>query len=130
VASSQTIDRVMMIELSDRGCLPLASWCQQRVRSAISSRTSWNDERFALPEAGPGRRFSAGASSCCMQRWTRSAAGGPDLTGARQHPRGSPNQLTGRRTVKFATGMDLATRIVEVQWIGCPAADFVYVAKW
>ena len=40
----------------------------------------------------------------------------------------SPNQLTGLRTAKFATGMDLAMRIV--QWLGRPAADFVYPAKW
>jgi hypothetical protein len=40
----------------------------------------------------------------------------------------SPNQLTGLRTAKFATGMDLAMRIV--QWLGRPAADFVYPATW
>jgi plasmid maintenance system antidote protein VapI len=38
------------------------------------------------------------------------------------------NQLTGLRTAKFATGMDLAMRIV--QWLGRPAADFVYTAIW
>jgi plasmid maintenance system antidote protein VapI len=38
------------------------------------------------------------------------------------------NQLTGLRTAKFATGMDLAMRIV--QWIGRPAADFVYPVAW
>jgi plasmid maintenance system antidote protein VapI len=40
----------------------------------------------------------------------------------------TPNQLTGLRTARFATGMDLAMRIV--QWIGRPAADFVYPARW
>ena len=40
----------------------------------------------------------------------------------------SPSQLTGLRTAKFATGIDLAMRIV--QWIGRPAADFVYPATW
>ena len=39
----------------------------------------------------------------------------------------TPNQLTGLRTARFATGMDLAMRIV--QWIGRPAADFVYPAR-
>jgi hypothetical protein len=29
---------------------------------------------------------------------------------------------------RFATGMDLAMRIV--QWLGRPAADFVYAATW
>jgi hypothetical protein len=29
---------------------------------------------------------------------------------------------------RFATGMDLAMRIV--QWLSRPAADFVYLARW
>jgi hypothetical protein len=40
----------------------------------------------------------------------------------------TPNQLTGLGTARFATGMDLAMRIA--QWIGRPAADFVYPATW
>ena len=40
----------------------------------------------------------------------------------------SPNQLTGLRTAKFATDMDLAMRIV--QWVGRPAADFIDAARW
>ena len=40
----------------------------------------------------------------------------------------TPNQLTGLRTAKFATGMTLAMRIT--QWLDRPAADFVYAAKW
>ena len=38
------------------------------------------------------------------------------------------SQLTGLRTARFATGMDLAMRIV--QWLDRPAADFIYAAKW
>jgi len=38
------------------------------------------------------------------------------------------NRLTALRTAKFATDMDLAMRIV--QWIGRPAADFIYPATW
>jgi hypothetical protein len=40
----------------------------------------------------------------------------------------TPSQLTNLRTAKFATGMDVAMRIV--QWLGRPAAVFVYPAKW
>jgi hypothetical protein len=40
----------------------------------------------------------------------------------------SPGKLTALRTAKFATGMDLAMRIV--QWLDRPAADFVYPARW
>jgi transcriptional regulator with XRE-family HTH domain len=38
----------------------------------------------------------------------------------------TPSQLTGLRTARFATGMDLAMRIA--QWLGRPAAGFVYPA--
>jgi hypothetical protein len=40
----------------------------------------------------------------------------------------TPSQLTGLRTAKFATGMDLAMRIT--QWLCEPAAEFVYPARW
>jgi hypothetical protein len=40
----------------------------------------------------------------------------------------SPSQLTGLRTAKYATTTDLAMRIT--QWLGRPAADFVYPAAW
>ncbi len=40
----------------------------------------------------------------------------------------TPSQLTGLRTAKFATGMRLAMRIT--QWLGRPASDFVYAARW
>jgi hypothetical protein len=38
------------------------------------------------------------------------------------------DQLTALRTAKYATGMDIAMRIV--QWLDRPAADFVYLATW
>ena len=40
----------------------------------------------------------------------------------------TPNQLTGLRRARFATGMRLAMRIT--QWLGRPASDFVYAATW
>jgi hypothetical protein len=40
----------------------------------------------------------------------------------------TPNQLTGLRIAKFATGMRLAMRITQA--LHRPAADFVYVAEW
>jgi hypothetical protein len=40
----------------------------------------------------------------------------------------SPNQISGLRTVKYAISMKLTMRIV--QWLGRPAADFVYVSTW
>jgi transcriptional regulator with XRE-family HTH domain len=40
----------------------------------------------------------------------------------------SPSQLTGLRTGKYATTTDFAMRIT--QWLGRPAADFLYPAAW
>lgn len=40
----------------------------------------------------------------------------------------TPNQLTGIRRARFAIGMRLAMRIT--QWLGRPAADFIYAARW
>jgi hypothetical protein len=40
----------------------------------------------------------------------------------------TPSQLTGIKRARFAIGMTLAMRIA--QWIGRPAADFVYAAEW
>jgi hypothetical protein len=39
-----------------------------------------------------------------------------------------PNQLTALRTARFATSMRLAMRITG--WLGRPAADFIYAARW
>jgi hypothetical protein len=40
----------------------------------------------------------------------------------------TPSQLSGLRRARYATGMGLAMRIT--QWLGRPAADFVYAARW
>jgi hypothetical protein len=40
----------------------------------------------------------------------------------------TPSQLIVIRTVRFAMGMNLAMRLV--QWLGRPAADFIYRAQW
>ena len=40
----------------------------------------------------------------------------------------SPNQLTGLKSAKFATNINLAMRIV--QWTGKQSTDFMYAAKW
>ncbi len=87
-----------------------------------------DDRRFALPEAGPDRRlrWSLRLLYASMDEKRREEGlTWPALAAVLEC---SPNQLTGLRTAKFATGMDLAMRIV--QWLGRPAADFVYRAAW
>jgi hypothetical protein len=86
------------------------------------------DLRFALPEAGPDRRLRWALKllyASMDEKRRQEGLTWPALAGILEC---SPNQLTGLRTAKFATGMDLSMRIV--QWLGRPAADFVYPARW
>ena len=81
-----------------------------------------------LPLAGPDRRlrWNLGALYDAMNArrrdenltWQSLA----DLLGCTQ------SQLTGIRTARFAIGMRLAMRIT--QWLGRPAAEFTYAARW
>ena len=103
-------------------------WLDRTPESFLVGIEDGDDHRFALPPAGPDRRLRwslkllwAAMDEKRRQQgltWRQLA----DLLGC------TPSQLTGLRTARFATGMDLAMRIV--QWIGRPAADFVYPAKW
>jgi hypothetical protein len=82
----------------------------------------------SLPASGPGRRL----------RWSLRRL--YDALDAERRARQltwselatvlgcSPSQLTGLRTARYATGMGLAMRITG--WLGRPAADFIYAAKW
>jgi hypothetical protein len=82
----------------------------------------------ALPTAGADRRL----------RWNlKRLHAGLDLARREQQMtwpqvarvlRCTPNQLTGLRTARFATSMDIAMRIA--QWLGRPAADFIDVTQW
>jgi hypothetical protein len=87
-----------------------------------------DDGRFALPRAGPDRRLRWALKLLYATMDEKRREDGltwPELAALLGC---SPSQLTGLRTAKFATGMDTAMRIV--QWLGRPAADFVYPARW
>ena len=84
--------------------------------------------RVGLPVAGSDRRlrWNLGALYDALnarrseERLTWKALA--DLLGCTQ------SQLTGIKTARFAIGMRLAMRIT--QWLGRPAADFIYTARW
>lgn len=87
-----------------------------------------HDDRFALPAAGPDQRLRWALKRLYASMDEKRRTDGLSWP-ALAHLLGcTPSQLTGLRTAKFATGMDLAMRIV--QWLGRPAADFVYPARW
>ncbi len=75
-----------------------------------SKRPRWNLKR--LYQALDTKRQAADKT------WTEIAA----ILGC------SANQLTGLRTAKFATNIDLAMRIV--QWTNKRSTDFMYLAEW
>lgn len=81
-----------------------------------------------LPACGPDRRprwdLKALHAGCNESRTGR----GFTWAQAAHELRCQPGQLTGLRTARYATGMALAMRIT--QWVGRPAAAFIYVARW
>ncbi|HEY3941791.1 MAG TPA: hypothetical protein VGL60_04845 [Acidimicrobiales bacterium] len=99
-----------------------------RTPESFLREASGDDGRFALPDAGPDRRlrWELKLLHAAMDEKRRDA----ELTwSALAAVLGcSPNQLTALRTARFATGMDVAMRIV--QWLERPAAHFVYPARW
>jgi hypothetical protein len=103
-------------------------WLGRTPESFLKGATDHDVARFALPAVGPDRRlrWALKALYAAMDEQRRQQA----LTWvALATELGcTSNQLTGLRTAKFATGMDLAMRIV--QWLNRPAADFVYAAQW
>lgn len=103
-------------------------WLDRTPESFLAGMVDGDDPRFSLPLAGPDRRLRWSLKLLWASMDERRRSEGltwgqlADLLGC------SPNQLTGLRTARFATGMDLAMRVV--QWIDRPAAAFVYPAKW
>jgi hypothetical protein len=81
-----------------------------------------------LPACGPDHRprwdlkaLHAGLNEARATRvatWAQTA----------QNLRCQPGQLTGLKSARYATGMGLAMRIT--QWVGRPAAGFMYLARW
>jgi hypothetical protein len=88
----------------------------------------WAATDAPLPAAGPDRRLRWNLRTLYAALDGERRAQGLTWRELAQILECTPNQLTGLRTARFATGMGLAMRIV--QWLGRPAADFVYAARW
>lgn len=100
----------------------------ERIPESFLAGGPEDDVRFALPEAGPDRRLRWALKllyASMDEKRRQDRLTWPALAAQLGC---TPSQLTGLRTARFATGMDLAIRIV--QWLGRPAADFVYPARW
>jgi hypothetical protein len=113
--------------ISCQHALFMLRWLGRTPESFLKGE-SRDDERFALPEAGPDRRLRWALKKLYASMDERRRQDGLTWPALADVLHCTPNQLTGLRTAKFATGMDLAMRIV--QWLDRPAADFVYRATW
>jgi hypothetical protein len=113
-------------ETSCQHALFVLRWLQRTPESFLRGASASVDS--ALPEVGPDRRLRWNLKN--LYEAMNEQRGEFDLTWKELAVvlRCTPNQLTGLRTAKFATGMRLAMRIT--QWLGRPASDFVYAARW
>jgi hypothetical protein len=102
-------------------------WLGRTPESFLTGATG-DDERFALPVAGPDRRLRWALKLLYASMDEKRRQDGLTWAALAATLGCTANQLTGLRTAKFATNMDLAMRIV--QWLDRPAADFVYPATW
>jgi hypothetical protein len=102
-------------------------WLERSPESFLHGATG-DDPRFALPEVGSDRRLRWALKLLYAAMDERRRKEGLTWPALATVLGCSPSQLTGLRTAKFATGMDVAMRIV--QWLGRPAADFVHPATW
>jgi hypothetical protein len=87
-----------------------------------------DDPRFALPRTGPDRRLRWSLKRLYTALDEKRQSEGHTWKQLASLLDCGPNQLTGLRTAKFATNIDVAMRIV--QWTGRPATDFIYPASW
>lgn len=86
------------------------------------------DAGAPLPTCGPDRRPRWDLNALHAGLTESRASRGATWAQTAQDLRCQPGQLTGLKTARYATGMALAMRIP--QWVGSPAADFIYLARW
>jgi hypothetical protein len=113
--------------ISCQHALFILRWLKRAPESFLEGAAD-DDPRFALPSAGSDRRLRWGLKllyAVMDEKRQAEELTWPELAAILGC---TSNRLTGLRTAKYATDMDLAMRIV--QWAGRPAADFVYPAGW
>jgi hypothetical protein len=102
-------------------------WLGRNRESFLTGETA-DDPRFDLPQAGPDRRLRWSLKLLYAAMDEKRRQEGLTWRALAAALECSPNQLTGLRTARYATNIDLAVRIV--QWLARPAADFVCPATW
>jgi len=103
-------------------------WLDRNPESFLVGAVDGDDPRFALPPVGPDRRLRWSLKLLWATMDEKRRQDGLTWKQLADLLECTPNQISGLRRARFATGMELAMRIV--QWLGRPAADFVYPARW
>jgi len=86
------------------------------------------DAGFGLPPAGADQRLRWNLRTLFAALDTARRRDGLTWKETASQIGCTPSQLTGLRKAKFATGMDVAMRIV--QWLGRDSSFFIYAAAW
>ena len=102
-------------------------WLQRTPESFLREPPA-DDRRFALPAAGPDRRLRWTLKKLFVAMDEKRRREGLTWAALAALLGCTPHQLTALRTARFATGMDVAMSIA--QWLGQPAATYVYAARW
>jgi hypothetical protein len=92
------------------------------------TNTATNGNDVALPPAGEDRRLRWDLAVVYEALNEHRQVRGLTWREAAQELRCTEHQLTGIRTARYAIGMTLMMRLV--QWMGQPAAAFIYAAQW
>lgn len=115
-------------QISCQHALFMLRWLDRTPESFLVGVDDGDDPRFALPCAGPDRRLRWALKLLWATMDEKRREDNLTLVRLAVLLECTSSQLTGLRTARFATGMRIAMNIV--QWIGRPAADFVYPSKW
>ena len=102
-------------------------WLERTPESFLAGTAEQTSEA-TLPTAGPDQRLRWNLHTLYEAMDTQRRARSLTWSQLATVLGCTPNQLTGLRTARFATNMNLAMRIV--QWLDRPAADFIYAARW
>jgi len=113
-------------ETSCQHALFMLRWLERTPESFLHDATTAPNS--TLPNVGPDRRLRWNLGTLYEAMNAQRRERGLTWKELAEILRCTPSQLTGLRTAKFATGMKLAMRIT--QWLGRPASDFIYAARW
>jgi hypothetical protein len=101
-------------------------WLDRTPEAFLVARSTTDATR--LPRVGEGERLRWNLGAVYTAMNARREERGMTWRQLAAELRCTEHQLRGLRTARFAIGMGLMMRIV--QWLGQPAAAYIYAARW